>query len=93
MPPGSDPCFALAGKIRYGALSFGGFLGFGEKPFAIPWQSIDCTRPADQEDVEYLTFTVEVSEAILRVAQGFPKDNWPATADERFLAEGEGVRK
>lgn len=81
------------GKIRYGALSFGGFLGFGEKLFAVPWQSLDCTRPADQEEVEYLTLTVEVSEAILREAQGFPEDNWPATADERFLAEDEGVQR
>jgi sporulation protein YlmC with PRC-barrel domain len=81
------------GKIRYGALSFGGFLGFGENLFAVPWQSIAFTRPAGQEEVQYLALRVEVSEGSLREAQGFSKDKWPATADQRFLAEREGVRR
>jgi sporulation protein YlmC with PRC-barrel domain len=81
------------GRIRYGALSFGGFLGFGEKLFAIPWQSIAFTRPAGQEEVKYLTLRVEVSDVILREAQGFPQDNWPATADERFLPERDGLER
>jgi hypothetical protein len=29
----------------------------------------------------------------LREAQGFPNDKWPATADQRFLAERERVRR
>jgi len=84
---------SATGKIRYGALSFGGFLGFGEKLFAVPWESIAFTRPTGQEEVQYLTLVVEVSEESLREAEGFPEDKWPATADERFLAEREGVPK
>ncbi len=81
------------GEIRYGALSFGGFLGFGETLFAVPWESIAFTRPAGEEEMKYLTLTVEVNEESLREAKGFPKDNWPAKADERFLAEREGAPK
>ena len=81
------------GKIRYGALSFGGFLGFGETLFAVPWQSIAFTRPAGEEKVQYLTLTVDVSEEKLREAEGFPRDKWPATADQRFMGEREGVRR
>src|SRR5687768_3742813 len=29
-----------SGDIRYAALSFGGFAGFGDKLFAVPWQSM-----------------------------------------------------
>jgi sporulation protein YlmC with PRC-barrel domain len=81
------------GKIRYGALSFGGFLGFGEKLFAIPWESLAFTRPVGQEEVQHITLTVEVSEVILREAEGIPQDKWPATADERFLPERDGVQR
>jgi sporulation protein YlmC with PRC-barrel domain len=81
------------GKIRYGALSFGGFLGFGETLFAVPWESITFTRPVGEEEVQYLTLAVEVNEESLRDAKGFPKDNWPAKADERFLADREGAPK
>ena len=84
---------STTGNIRYGALSFGGFLGFGETLFAVPWESITFTRPADEEELKYLTLTVEVSEDSLRDAKGFPKDNWPTKADERFLAEREGAPK
>ena len=77
------------GKIRYGALSFGGFLGIGDRLFAIPWDSLEPVRPADEEDVQHLTLLVHVSEERLREAEGFPEEDWPATADERFLAERE----
>ncbi len=77
------------GKIRYGALSFGGLLGVGDRLFAIPWESLEFVRPADEEDVQHLTLLVDVSEERLREAEGFPEDNWPSTADERFLAERE----
>jgi sporulation protein YlmC with PRC-barrel domain len=30
----------LSGKIAYAVLTFGGFLGFGEKHFPIPWDAL-----------------------------------------------------
>ena len=74
------------GRIRYGALSFGGFLGIGDELFAIPWQSMTPTRPEEDEPFESLTLAVDVDENKLREADGFARDAWPRTADERFLA-------
>ncbi len=79
------------GKILYGALSFGGFLGFGEKLFAVPWDSIELARRADTPEVEYLALRMEISEETLREAEGFPDDNWPTMADKRFLAGEDAV--
>src|SRR5919108_5634804 len=36
-----------SGRIAYAVLSFGGFLGFGDKFFAIPW---DVLRPSSTEE-------------------------------------------
>src|ERR1700730_19310632 len=30
----------LSGQIAYAVLSFGGFLGFGQKHFPVPWRSL-----------------------------------------------------
>jgi hypothetical protein len=38
------------GRIAYTVLSFGGFLGMGEKLFAVPFQSM----PFDVEDEEFV---------------------------------------
>ncbi len=80
-----------SGRIRYGALSFGGFLGLGDELFAIPWQSITPARPEAGEPVGYLVLTVDVDEDALREAGGFSRDAWPRTADQRFLARGVDV--
>ncbi len=76
---------APSGKIRYGALAFGGFLGFGEKLFAVPWKAVELVRPVGEETVQHLVVTVDVTEGLLEEAEGFSRDNWPARADERWL--------
>ncbi len=30
-----------SGKVSYAVLDFGGFLGIGDKLFAVPWQSLN----------------------------------------------------
>jgi sporulation protein YlmC with PRC-barrel domain len=32
---------AIPGRVAYAVLSFGGFLGVGDKLFAVPWQALD----------------------------------------------------
>jgi hypothetical protein len=32
------------GRIAYVGLSFGGFLGFGDKWFAVPWEALEFLR-------------------------------------------------
>jgi len=63
-----------AGRIAYVVLSFGGFLGFGEKLFAIPWQLL--TLDTDRE-----CFVLNVDKERLEKAPGFDKDHWPSMAD------------
>ena len=63
-----------SGRIAYAVLSFGGFLGFGSKLFAIPWNAL--TLDAKEE-----RFVLNVSREKLENAEGFDKDNWPTMAD------------
>lgn len=61
------------GRIAYVVLSFGGFLGMGDKLFAIPWEALDL-NPKDQ------TIILDVDKEILKEAPGFDKDHWPDNA-------------
>ncbi len=62
------------GRIAYAALSFGGFLGMGDKLFAIPWQALSL-RLHDK------SFTLDIPKDVLEKAEGFDKDNWPLTRE------------
>jgi sporulation protein YlmC with PRC-barrel domain len=74
------------GKIRYAVLSFGGFLGMGDKLFAVPWSDIQfvskgVTKGGTQkEDHCYLAIHKED----LKNAPGFDKNNWPNFADNNW---------
>ncbi len=65
------------GRIAYAVLSFGGFLGLGDKLFAIPWQALDLNQ-----DHEMITLNVDREK--LEQAPGFDKDNWPDMADPKW---------
>lgn len=62
------------GRIAYAVLSFGGFLGLGDKLFAIPWAAMKL----DTRDHEFI---LNVSKEVLTEAEGFDKDDWPDFAD------------
>lgn len=66
-----------SGRIAYAVLSFGGFLGMGNKLFAIPWSAL--TLDADSEQ-----FILNVDKEKLKNAPGFDKDSWPSMADSRW---------
>jgi sporulation protein YlmC with PRC-barrel domain len=68
---------AISGRILYGVLSFGGFLGLGDKYYAIPWQSLRLTDDAKK-------FTLNVEKDRLKKATGFDKERWPDLANEQF---------
>ncbi len=63
-----------SGRISYAVLSFGGFLGMGDRLFAVPWQALKL-------DTENKRFTLNVSKEQLKNAPGFDKDHWPTMAD------------
>jgi sporulation protein YlmC with PRC-barrel domain len=69
--------------IRYAALSFGGFLGLGDKYFAIPWNGF--TVRSDSKEKEHLI--LHVSKDRLKNAPGFDKKHWPDVGDPRWSTE------
>jgi sporulation protein YlmC with PRC-barrel domain len=62
------------GRVAYAVLSFGGFLGIGDKLFAIPWEALELNE-AEHE------FILDVERQQLENAPGFDKNNWPDMAD------------
>ena len=65
------------GKIAYAVLSFGGFLGIGEKLFAVPWSALTL-------DANHHCFLLDASRERLRVWPGFDKNHWPLAADSHW---------
>lgn len=65
------------GKVSYAVLSFGGFLGMGEKLFAVPWNALTLD-PVNER------FILNVDKERLKSAPGFDKDNWPDMADQSW---------
>lgn len=66
-------------RIAYAVLSFGGFMGMGDKYFAIPWESLEL-------DTANKCMILNVDKAVLENAPGFDKDNWPNFADRTWGA-------
>ncbi len=65
------------GKIEYVVIEFGGFLGLGEKLFAVPFSALRLNRLKEN-------FTLDVDKAFMQKAPGFDKDHWPETNGHYF---------
>lgn len=65
------------GKIRYVVLASGGFLGMGDRLFAIPWSAL-------KHDPDHQCFLLDVGLDRLKQAPGFNKDEWPNMADNTW---------
>jgi sporulation protein YlmC with PRC-barrel domain len=67
-----------SGRVAYAVLAFGGFLGMGDKFFAIPWSALrsHLTEPS--------TFVLNVNKERLTAAPGFDKSKWPDFADRKW---------
>ncbi len=65
------------GRVGYAVVSFGGFLGMGDKLFAVPMQALQLSR-ADKR------FILDVDKERLKNAPGFDKDQWPDMSDRSF---------
>jgi sporulation protein YlmC with PRC-barrel domain len=70
------------GKVRYAAMSFGGFLGVGDKLFAVPWMATTL-RYEDGEPF----MVVDATKEKLEKATGFNKDAWPDFGSEKFAKD------
>ena len=72
------------GRILYAVLSFGGFLGMGDKLFPVPvdalqWR-VDSKGGLDR-------CLVDIDKETLKSAPGYKKDELPSTADRTFASK------
>lgn len=68
------------GRVNYAVLSSGGFLGVGDKLFAIPWDLL--TVDTDNKEV-----VLDLSKETLENAPGFDKDSWPDIHDRSWVGD------
>jgi sporulation protein YlmC with PRC-barrel domain len=68
------------GRVAYAVLSFGGFLGMGDKLFAIPWDALSVDTVNEE-------VVLNVDKDVLQNAPGFDKDHWPETMDRQWLTD------
>jgi len=65
-------------RIEYAVVTFGGFLGLGEKLFAVPLAALTVDKIEKR-------FVLPIAEEKLRDAPGFDKSSWPDTANSKWL--------
>jgi len=68
------------GRVAYAVLSLGGFLGMGEKLFAIPFEALKLDASREH-------FTLDVDKDKLKNAPGFDKNHPPKASDRTWGAE------
>jgi sporulation protein YlmC with PRC-barrel domain len=68
------------GQVAYAVLAFGGFLGMGEKLFAVPWQALHL-------DTAHKRFVLNIDKERLKTAPGFNKDAWPDMSDTTWTTQ------
>ncbi len=65
------------GRVAYVVMSSGGFLGMGNKLFAIPMTALKL-------DKENKCLRLDADKKTFENAQGFDKNNWPNMADQKW---------
>ena len=76
----------VSGRVAYAVLSFGGFLGMGDKLFAVPFKAFEVCP-------EEKCLKLDVDKERLENAHGFDPNNWPDMADQRWQTEVHDVYK
>ena len=72
-----DPC---TGRVGYAVVSFGGFLGVGEKLFAVPFNALKYNETIG-------SYYLDIAKERLQAAPGFDPEHWPSMADEKWNSE------
>ena len=69
---------AREGRLAYAVLSFGGFMGMGNKLFALPWGAFEFANTENK-------LILNVDKEKLKAAPGFdPATKWPDFADRTW---------
>ena len=70
--------------IAYAVVGFGGFLGMGEKYFAMPWRVIEISQRGAEDKPRA---TLGLDRDTLKAAPGFDKSNWPDMANASWAGQ------
>jgi sporulation protein YlmC with PRC-barrel domain len=65
------------GKVAYAVVASGGFLGIGEKLFAIPFSAFNYNVLNSQ-------YVLDIDKERLKAAPGFDSNHWPTMSDETW---------
>jgi sporulation protein YlmC with PRC-barrel domain len=75
------------GDTSYAVLSFGGWLGMGDKLFAMPWTVLrSVERDTAKEDSER-SLVLPLTKEQLKTAPGFDKKSWPIMANADWTTD------
>ncbi len=69
-----------SGEVAYAVLSVGGFLGLGDKLFALPWSKLNV-------DQQRKCIVINASKERFKDMPGFDKDHWPDMADPTWQSQ------
>lgn len=69
-----------SGKVEYAVIEFGGFLGLGEKLFAIPFGEL-------RVDEKNELFILNRDKEYLKDSPGFDPSHWPDTNDHSYFSD------
>ncbi len=75
---------AESGRVRYAALSYGGFLGFGDTLVAVPWEAFTVQKIEGRNEYNLV---LNATEEQIKGATGFDQNNWPDFADRELTRE------
>lgn len=70
----------LSGNIAYAVVSFGGFLGMGNKLFAMPWEAFVVDEKKEK-------LVANLDKEVLENAPGFDENNWPKKPTRDFISQ------
>jgi len=65
-----------SGRVEYAVMSFGGFLGIGERYHPLPWDALDY-------DTERGGYVVSIDKNLLKEAPSYEEDQYP-TFDRQY---------
>ena len=68
------------GRVAYAVLASGGFLGLGDKYFAVPWDLLSI-------DTDNHEVVIDVDKEVLKAAPGFDQDDWPDVDDRTWMGD------
>jgi sporulation protein YlmC with PRC-barrel domain len=68
------------GRVAYAAMASGGFLGLGERMFAVPWAAL-------RYDAGRQCFVMDARKESFANAPGFDKDHWPTEPAQEWQGE------